>query len=153
MRRTSNEPPEIDYVGVGITVTIAAITGWLFIMVSQKITQEELERMEDVEYVCAGFFGCGTTLNDIAGLFGVALVVTALAVIVVHLISIRGPIDDTSESKSPVEIAKQRYVDGEIQTTVKLEDQLEDYIEREIDDTEIQEIDDLLDQKRGDNDA
>jgi len=116
-----------------------------FQVMDAAVSPAQLEQMEQVERTCAGFYGCGYTLDDWLGLIGVSAIVTVLAVIVVNLFSIRAPVKQSdARDKDPVEIAKERYVDGEIQTTVKLEQELEQTLDPDIDDATIDEIDDLL---------
>jgi len=104
------------------------------------------ESAENITTVCNGVFGsCRSSFNLFEPAFIVIVAVVVIGV-VVNLTS--NPTDHErhrDKQKQGIPWVKEQYVEGDIQTTLKLEDELEPHIDVYVDNSDVDELDDLLD--------
>jgi len=133
---------------IGVVVLAIALTVGLEVMdaFATNIESAEFEpAAENTTTVCNGFGGCGggssyLIVAPVAALLsiGIGVVIGGVA----HIQKQRTPETPTGPT---VESVKQRYIDGEIRTEIKLEQELSDVLDPTVDASTITEIDDLLD--------
>jgi len=120
--------------------------------VAESVNESDFEQAaNNTTTVCsATTIGCGT--SPVVSVWPAAVLTVILAVIIggIRTVAASGPgstrpdATGNSDGFDGVEKVKQQYVNGEIQTTVKLEQDLEDYLDPVVDDPAIDELDDLL---------
>jgi len=71
-------------------------------------------------------------------------VVVVMAFLVGGVVSVVKRTDSEPEQPDEITVIQNKYVDGDIRTTTKLEAELEQEVEPYLDDSDVQELDDLL---------
>jgi len=134
---------------IGVVVLAIALTVGLEVMdaFATNIESAEFEpAAENTTTVCNGFGGCGGGSSYLIVAPVAALLSIGIGVVIGGVAHIRKDNTPDSTPTGPtVESVKQRYVDGEIRTEIKLEQELSDVLDPTVDASTITEIDDLLD--------
>lgn len=108
-----------------LTVGIVVLVG---IRVMKGVTDGiASENASEIDAVCAGLYGCGgPAIIEGLALIGVVLTTTLILGIGLTLRSHRGPKPTGEGNSDGVKIVKEQYVEGDIDSILELEDELDD---------------------------
>lgn len=143
-----------DLVGILIALTVISVVLFVGLNVFSEINQslengEFEEEVEGPQNLCNGMWGCnGPGPSDL--LAPVILTFMGLALISAIRVA-KGWTPESGQTEtqeddgqSQIAYVQNQYVSGDIDTTVKLEDELDGLLDPEVDNTAVDELDDLL---------
>jgi len=122
----------IDAVGLLVTIVTIGIVVTVGLSVADTIRDEQVQALEeqDVEHLCAGFYGCdgSVRLADLVLLI-VLLVAMSLMIGTPARLAHRGQNIDNGPDAESLVIDSYIDPDGDIETVLELEDELEDALD------------------------
>lgn len=118
--RGQMSPPSVIPVVALVVVSVVAM--------NVMSTFKQQVNPEDIDTVCMGVFGCGGPSMDGAGIL-IAALIPALVLFRWLVLPPDTMHPGSGDGQTRVQLVKEQYVEGDIDSVVALEDQLEDVID------------------------